>query len=248
MSKKIFLCALFLLCGSFSLVAQTVNQQWEYLIWAEYGDPNFNDLGQKSWELVGVVPPSLSEGTTNGVAKFIFKRPFDSFRSSQEAELKKRNEEQTKQAQVEFINLDAVEIKSAQKEDEEKAKAKIGQAIKQVKGFSVLSFKPYAWFPSVNDRRIGGEIVIDGSKELLKDSNKYRSSEVDKFIRQAANEIYRAAELKPKYANQEPFAPYFGGYTAGVSFKLSIVVIYNGVTKTLAEGIIQGDWDKTPKP
>ena len=46
MSKKIFLCALFLLCSSFSLVAQTTNQQWEYLVINE-GEKNLYDLGQQ---------------------------------------------------------------------------------------------------------------------------------------------------------------------------------------------------------
>ena len=247
MSKKIFLCALFLLCSSFSLVAQTTNQQWEYLVINE-GEKNLYDLGQQNWELVSVVPPSLSDGTTNGIARFIFKRPFDVLRNSREAELKKRLEEQSRQSQVELVNLDALEIQSARTEDEEKAKARIAQAIKQVKGFSVLSFKPYASFFNVNVPSIGGEIVIDGSKELLKEGNKYRASEVAKFIRQAGNEIYRMIDLTSKGDNQEPFLPYFSGYQPGVSIKLSVVVIYNGVTKTLAEGTVQGDWETTRKP
>ena len=247
MSKKLFLCALFLLCSSFSLVAQTTNQQWEYLVINE-GEKNLNDLGQQNWELVGVVPPSLSDGTTNGIARFIFKRPFDAFRNSQEAELKKKNEEQSRQSQVELVNLDALEIQSARTEDEEKAKAKIEQEIKRIKGFSILSFKPYASIPNAIDRRIGGELVIDGSKELLKDGNKYRASEVATFIRQAGNEIYRMIDLTSKDANQEPFVPYFYGYRTGVTIKLSVVVIYNGVTKTLTEGTVQGDWEATRKP
>ena len=247
MSKKIFLCALFLLCSSFSLVAQTTNQQWEYLVISE-NEKNLNDLGQQNWELVSVVPPGLNDGYSTGSTRFIFKRPFDVLRNSREAELKKRLEEQSRQSQVELVNLDALEIQSAQKEDEEKAKAKIEQEIKRIKGFSVLSFKPYAWFPNANDRRIGGELVIDGSKELLKEGNKYRASEVAKFIRQAGNEIYRMIDLTSKGDNQEPFLPYFNGYRRGVIIKLSVVVIYNGVTKTLAEGTIQGDWEATRKP
>ena len=176
MSKKIFLCALFLLCSSFSLVAQTTNQQWEYLVITQY-EKNLNDLGQQNWELVGVIPPSLSDGNSSGPAGFIFKRPFDVLRSSREAELKKRLEEQSRQSQVELVNLDALEIQSARTEDEEKAKARIAQAIKQVKGLSVLSFKPYASIPNANDRRIGGELV-NGDSEREEDDACGRETEV----------------------------------------------------------------------
>ena len=180
--------------------------------------------------------------------RLIFKRPYDAERSRQEAYLQK-NSEQNRQPQVEFINLDEVEKQSSQKEDEEKARYRIEQAIKGIKGFSIVSFKPNVWFPSINDRRVGGEVVIDGSKELLKDGNKYRASEVDKFIRQAANEIYKAAELKPRYANQGTFRERsYNPNENGVNIKISVVVNYKGVVKTLAEGVVQGDWEETQRP
>ncbi len=248
MSKKIILCVLFLLFGAFSLVAQTEEKQWEYLVIFDDGTNDINDLGRKNWELIGIAPSGINDGYTTGPARFIFKRQYNFERNKYETELKKKNEGQSNQPQVEFVNLDVVEKQSAQKVNEEKVKAKLAQAIKQVKGFSILSFKPYAWFPNANDKRAGGEIVIDGSKELLKDGNKYRSSEVDEFIRRTANEIYEAFGLKPKYANQPPFTPYFQVNAPGVNIRLSVVVIYNGVTKTLAEGAVQGDWEDTQTP
>ncbi len=240
MFKTISVCVLILAAFGFTTTAQTATKQWEYLVVYENGNINLNDLGQKGWELAGL---TSHEGNPN---RFIFKRPYDAERSRQEAELQKTNE-QKRQPQVEFVNLDKVEEQSSQKEREEKAKYRIEQAIKGIKEFSIVSLKPEAWFPSINDRRIGGEVVIDGSKELLKDGNKYRLSEVDKFIRQAANEIYKAAGLKSRYANEEIFTYHNSGRN-GVNIKLSVVVNYKGVVKTLAEGFVQGDWEETQRP
>jgi hypothetical protein len=238
MFKTISVCLLILAAVGFTTMAQTATKQWEYLVFYENTSISLNDLGQKGWELAGL---TSSEGSS---IRYIFKRPYDVERSRQEAELKKTNE-QNRQEQVEFVNLDKVEEQSSQKEDEEKAKYRIEQAIKSIKEFSIVSLKPYAWFPSINDRRVGGEVIIDGSKELLKDGNKYRSSEVDKFIRQAANKIYKAAGLKPRYANQETFGTDYDPNANGVNIKLAVVVNYKGIVKTLAEGIVQGDWEQT---
>ena len=241
MFKTISVCVLILAAFVSTTMAQTAVTHWEYLEVNENSNFNFNDLGQKGWELTAVI--SL-ESNPN---RLIFKRPYDAERSRQEAYSQKNNE-QNRQPQVEFVNLDEVEKQSSQKEGEEKAKSRIEQAIKSVKGFSIVSLKPSAWFPSINDRRIGGEVVTDGSKELLKDGNKYRASEVDKFIRQAANEIYKAAKLKAQYAGQEAFLPYYYPNKTGVNIKLSVVVNYKGATKTLAEGVVQRDWEETQKP
>lgn len=241
MFKTISVCVLILSAFVFTTMAQTATTNWEYLVVYENGNISLNDLGQKGWELAEVI--SL-ESNPN---RFIFKRPYDAERSRQEAELQKTNE-QNRQPQVEFVNLDEIEKQSSQKEAEEKAKHRIEQAIKSIKGFSIVSLKSSAWFPNVKDQRISGEVVIDGSKELLKDGNKYRASEVDKFIRQAANEIYKAAKLKAQYAGQEAFLPYYYPNKTGVNIKLSVVVNYKGATKTLAEGAVQGDWEETQRP
>ena len=241
MFKIISVCILSLAAFAFTTTAQTALKQWEYLVVNEYEGVNFSDLGQKGWELTGLT------FIENQSTRFIFKRPYDAERARQEAELQRTNE-QNRQPQIEFVNLDEAEKQSSQKENEEKAKSRIGQAIKSVKGFSIVSFKPNAWFPNNNARRIGGEAVIDGSKELLKDGNKYRASEVDKFIRQAANEIYKAAQLKPHFANQEIFGTYYNPNATGVNIKLSVVVNYKGAMKTLATGVVQGDWEESQRP
>ncbi len=243
MFKTISVCALILAVLVSATMAQVAATHWEYLEVYESNGINFNDLGQKGWELAGL---TFQEGNSS---RFIFKRPYDAERSRQETELQKNNE-QNRQPQVEFVNLDEIEKQSSQKEAEEKTKYRIEQAIKSIKGFSIVSLKSSAWFPNIpniKDRVIRGEVIIDGSKELLKDGNKYRASEVDKFIRQAANEIYKAAGLKPRYANEETFRYHNSGGN-GVNIKLSVVVDYKGVVKTLAEGFVQGDWEETQRP
>ena len=243
MFKIISVCILSLAAFAFTTTAQTAVTHWEYLEVKENSNFNFNDLGQKVWELTGLT------FIENQSTRFIFKRPYDAERSRQETELQKNNE-QNRQPQVEFVNLDEIEKQSSQKEAEEKAKYRIEQAIKSIKGFSIVSLKSFAWFPNIpniKDRRISGEVIIDGSKELLKDGNKYRASEVDKFIRQAANELYKSAGLKPRYANEEIFTYHNSGGN-GVKVKISVVVNYKGVAKTLAEGVVQGDWEESQSP
>lgn len=236
MFKTISACILILVAFVFTTMAQTTAKQWEYLIVNASGD--LNSLGQKGWELAGL---TSHEGS---IFQFILKRPYDAERSRQEAELKKANEE-SKQPQPEFVNLDEVEKQSAQKEREEKAKNRIEQAIRSIKEFSIVSLKINSSLPDSRNRSISGEVVIDGSRELLKDGNKYRSSEVDKFIRQAANEIFKAAGLKPRFASGEEVFTYYISSRNGVNIKLSVIVNYKGVVKTLAEGFVQGGSEET---
>lgn len=213
--------------------AQKESQQWEYLEVDGYTSRSLNELGKKGWELVVF---GRFEGAP---VKFIFKRPFDAERSRMEAENAAQSEPQ--QARAQFIDLDFADAVSDRKERERRADEKIEQAIRKIKGFAVVSVKPASWFPSANDRRARADVVIDASKELLKDGNKYRSSEAAEFIRRAALEIYKAAELKPKYQNQEPFQTSFQPNLRGVNIKLSVIVSYNGNSKTVAEGAVVGD-------
>lgn len=211
----------------------------------------FDRLGTLGWELVGILPMNSGEQSNIGFAKFIFKRRLNFQRSQYESEeLKKLTQElnNKKPTEPEFIDLDAVNAQSTQKEKERRANEKIEQTIRKIQGYSIISVKGTSWFPSQDDRRVTAEVVIDGTKELLKDRNKFRSSEVRNFIRQAASEIFKAAELKPLYGNQEPFQEYYDSNIKGVNIKLSVVVNYNGKTKTLAEGAVFGNWLESQYP
>lgn len=234
MRKSILFCFLFLALFSEIATAQYESQQWEYFEINEYSSVSLNELGKKGWELIGFHQP---EGQP---IRFILKRPYLAERTRLEAGQKAK-----KEPQIDFVDIDLTNAQSEQKEKERKADEKINQLIRKIKGYSIISVKTNSWFPNANDRRVCAEIVIDASKDLLKDETKYRSSEAKTFIRQAALEIFKATELKPKYANQEPFQEYYSANEKGVNIKLTVVVKYNGETKILAEGAAQGDWLET---
>ena len=213
----------------------------------------FDRLGKLGWELVEILPVSSNDQPVSDLSKFVFKRKSDPNRSLRESEELKNLLAEIKITPpnvvktTDLIELDRANYEARQNEAADTARLKLEQAVKNVKGFSIVSVNSSAWFPNNNDRRVRAEVVIDASKDLLRNGNQYRASEADKFIRQAANEIYKAAQLKPQYVNQEPFATYSDANQRGVIVKIIVVVGYNGTTKTVSEGFVQGGWDETEK-
>lgn len=204
----------------------------------------FDRLGKLGWELVGILPMNSGEQSNISFAKFIFKRPLNVARSQSEAEDLKKITEELKiplAKTPDFVDADLLKAQSDQKQKEKEANEKIEQALKRIRGYSIISIKGLSWFPNKNDQRIAAEVVIDGTKELLTDGNKYSSSESRDFIRKVASEIFNVAELKP-LNNQEFFQEYFNPNSNGVNIKLSVVIKNNEKTKTVAEGSIVGIW------
>jgi hypothetical protein len=239
--KRVFLVSsIIVLFYSTSIFAQSSSpQQWEYKEVSTNFIEELNVLGKNGWELVSFFKLE-SYGNS-----YIFKRPYIAERTKKEND---EIREKEKLLQSQLIDLDKVEAQSVQKENERKANEKIETAIRKIKGFSIVSIKVFSWLPTEENRRISAEVIIDASKELLKDGNKYRSSEADKLIKQIALDVYKLLELKPKYAGQEPFINQEYSNESGVQIKLSVGVNFNGTLKILTQGIIQGDWEKSQYP
>jgi hypothetical protein len=207
----------------------------------------FDRLGKLGWELVGILPMNSGEQGAIGFAKFIFKRRLNAARSLVEAEeLKKLIVELNarKPRDPDFVDLDKAEIISKDQQTSSQIKKKLEEKLKSITKFSVTDIKTTASI-SPNFKTVRGEITVDGSRILLKDDNKYRSSEVNSFIRQVADEVYKVVGLQPRYDNDQPFEDNIYNQNGNGTFiQIKITVNSNGKIQTLAEGKVQGNWSE----
>ena len=249
MFRKIF-CVLLLSLVCFTVsFAQDEIKRWEYLIVWETS--RFNELGKNGWELVGI--SSELFGENQNIIRYIFKRPLDEDRTRREAELRRRNEETERlqnEQKVKFINLDTVDYLTDKKTKEKTGKEKLKSLLNNLEGVSVLSADLKANFRRDDYRFLKAEIVIDGSDALLIDGNKYRSSEIDKFVRESVNKIYNLFDLKTESLGKTPRFSYTSSSPEngkGIYIQISIVLKHKGASKIITTGYFRVDWDQLKK-
>lgn len=280
MIKKWFV-GLFLMlsCLSFAF-AQTVKKQneaqWEFLEVSEVTDCGTSGdrrecrtynyptsavkfSGQASlewmrvsgWELVGVVS---YEQYPNSL---YFKRQYDKTRTEKEIEwLKKEFDKEskglkeTKPASV-LTDLDNIETKQNLEQFNISEETKWRASLEQIKNLplKIINVKSDSLY---NQRTwVGAEVVLDATSVLLKDGNKYRSSDADQYFRESAKQIFEAlgqqitlrdVNSHAQLISRGSFKPspigafYFS--TAGVSLKISVIVNYKGQQIIVAQGEI----------
>ena len=267
----IFLLALF--CSQFSY-AQTLNQQWEYLIvsvsnfsdkkelsvpekWMgiRRGDIGFSQqtltqnefdrLGILGWELVGTDDRIGESGTASKY--YIFKRYFDASRSQDEKDQQKRlveNLNSSNSKESEIVDLDKVEAVNKQTQINNEVAGKLEQKLKSIGKVKIIDIKATASI-SKNYKNVRAEIIVDGTQILLKDGNKFRSLEANNFIRQTAEDVYKAVGLQPRYANEQFFENnVYNQNGDGTYIQIKVVINVGGKYTTLAEGKVQGFWDE----
>lgn len=219
------------------------------------GQAALDSLGKVGWELIAVIPQNAGEsGSNQADAQFVFKRRFDAARSQREAEQQKLRETQATEKtpaqattkKIEFVDLDRAEIVAAQKSVEAKAAARLEQALKNLKDISFADVKVRAYFQPNAEPRTQAEIVIDGSRVLLKD-NKYRASEAQTYLRQIATDIFNRVGLRKSDINNDFFLPNYGYFNQNndsppVQIRVSLNVAVGDQTKTVAVGFISGVW------
>ena len=241
MFKKSFIVLCLLLFCSIISFAQNVNRQnetqWEYLI--VYNSSEFNELGKKGWELVGV----SSDG-------YFFKRPLDEERTKHEANLqynKYLEDEKAKEEKVKFTDLDAVAYFEDKKAQEDIAKEKLKQLLKSFKGYEIISSEINANFPRTDNRFLKAKIVIDATKSLLIDGYKYRSSEVSKYVQNAKNDVLKLFPVKPEnFGRKVDFyntdsIPTYGN---GIFIQITVVGKFKDTSQTFANGYTKINWDQ----
>jgi len=211
----------------------------------------FDRLGKLDWELVGIFSVNMNDQPSFNNSKFIFKRKFDAARSEREAEELKKLENEIKNAlpntgmATDLIELDQAEFKAKQNEVADRAKAKLEQAIKNT---SIVSVVNLTIAYSDNSKQTYAEIVVDGSSALLEGANKYRLSEAKRYARQIAAELFNKIGLRQVSPNEDFYNEYGNfSYRGEVTVKFSIVINYNGATRTVAVGYISGNWAETIK-
>ena len=274
MLKKLF-CLYFLMLFCFQAsFAQTANQPWEYLIvsvsnsndkkelsvpakWMGIRQGNvgfiqqtltqneFDRLGILGWELVGVDDQIGETGTVS--KNYIFKRIFSSEQSNYEKELQKMLLEKLSKSntnEAEVVDLDKLERDNKQTQINNQVAGKLEQKLKSISKFKLFDIKSSASIFK-DYKNVRAEITVDGTQSLLTESNKYRSSEVDSFIRQVAEEVYKTVGLQPTYANQPFFENDIYNPNGNETFiQIKVVVNVGGKYITLAQGKTRGFWDE----
>jgi len=207
----------------------------------------FDRLGKLGWQLVGVLPATTEINNNASIPqpKFIFKRKYNAERSEREAEerAKLENELKNRAAPAQpknqgLIELDQFEFVAKEKEVRDRIKNKFEQSVKNTD--IKMEIADFSYRPRLKD--LSAKIVVDGNSFLLKDGNKYRSSEAVKYARQVAGELVDKIGLKPTAANEDLFSENISGRKGNVLIHLLITVGNGENLKTAAQGYISGNW------
>lgn len=206
-------------------------------------------LGKFGWELSGLV------GSIGGDQQMVFRRTFDPSQSEREAKLIREEGERllaaqkeasarmvkaAKEPSTELVDLDAVEKAAATAETRRKEESRLKQAIETMKDYPIVDVNVRSLAFEPTDSRLTAEITLDGSAALLKDGNKYRSSEGQAIAKQVANAIYAAAGLKQDYG----MSASSGYYLGDVKISVLVKVTYQNASKVVATENVGGKWSE----
>lgn len=209
----------------------------------------FDRLGRFGWELVSVTPPNYENSSGNGQlqgSQFVFKRVFDAARTSREAEEKQKLDEQfqissaqTKQNKPEIIDLDALESQQKTENLRRADEQKLRQDLENVKNVAV-KVKQIRSF-SIPDRgfNASAEIEIDGSAVLLREGNKFRLSEAEKYLKEKSIDVFNQIGLRTANISDQPISTYRRN-NENISIKVSLVLNYQGTSKTVSQTLLSG--------
>jgi hypothetical protein len=217
---------------------------------APYPQAVLDELGSAGWELVAATPT-----TEQHAGNYVFKRPFDRARSQREAAEVQRLEKEASAAgtgtiplpvkKEPLIDLDRADVKAADDAVAEKAKVRLEQAIKESGLGTLVNIRT---FYNNYSKETSAELTIDGSAVLLKDGNKYRASEAQKYVSEIATELFKKSGLQlGKGADRYYFEG--GGFNqrGEIQIVISVIVKYNGKNSQVGRGTIVADWATSNK-
>ncbi len=211
-----------------------------------YGDnANFqavlDDAGKAGWELVSVIPVS-----ENNVKSYVFKRLFNAARSQKEiAEIEKLERDakagiKPPVTRVPLVDLDRAESKAADEAVAEKAKTRLEEVIKNSGLSSLVSVRTQY---NSYSRETSAELTIDGSAILLKDGNKYRTSDAKKYVGELAAELFKKSGLQQVPGTDKYYFENGGVDKRGeIVINLTVFIKYNGRDNFVSRGAITGNW------
>lgn len=199
-------------------------------------------LGKFGWELIGIV------GVIGGDQEMVFRRAYDPEQSKAEATLIREEGERlltaqrevaSNLAQADFVDLDATERAAATAQTRQKEEARLRTAIESLNNPAIVGLRIVSTSPSPEGSAVIAEVTLDGSSQLLKEGNKYRSSEAQAMAKQLATAIYQAAGLNSDYGSESSYLSYSLGE---VKISTLVRVSYQGKQKTVATANTGGKW------
>jgi hypothetical protein len=200
-----------------------------------------DDLGKAGWELVSVIPPA-----ENQVVSYIFKRQFDRSRSQKETAEIERLERDAKAGitptvkKEPLVDLDRADVKAADDAIANRAKARLEEAIKNAGLGSLVSVRTQY---NSSSRETWAEVTIDGSGILLKDGNKFRTSEAKKYVSEVAAELFKKSGLQQVPGTDKYYFENGGVDKRGeIVINLAVFIKYNGRDNYVGRGAITGNW------
>lgn len=201
-----------------------------------------DELGKAGWELVSVIPNT--EAPANPT--FVFKRQFNSARTQKETDEVEKLEKDARAGikppvkRDPLIDLDRAEVKAADEAIADAAKARLEQAIKNAGLSSLVSVRTQ--YNSYN-RDTWAEVTIDGSAVLLKDGNKYRTSDAKKYAGELAAELFKKSGLQQVPGTDKYYFENGSVDKRGeIVINLAVFIKHNGRDNVVTRGAITGNW------
>jgi hypothetical protein len=139
-----------------------------------------------------------------------------------------------------LIDLDRAEVKAADDAVADRAKSKLEEAIKNAGLSSLVSVRTQY---NSYSRETWAEITIDGSGVLLKDGNKYRTSDAKKYVSEVASELFKKSGLQQVPGTDKYYFENGGVDKRGeIVVSLAVFIKYNGKDNYVGRGAITGNW------
>jgi len=223
-------------------------------------------LGKFGWELVGVVGAiggdqqmlfrrsfdadrSIKEAEmikAEGARLLAAQEKASKDQAAQEKiALEKAEKDAANAGGAELIDLDAVDAATARvaravatNETRRKEEARLKDAISRIKEYAIADVKVTSSASAPNDSNVTAEVAVDGTTSLLKDGNKYRTSEVKALAKQIAVQLYKSAGLKQSAS----YYDLFDSYEKKVSILVTVKINFSNTTKVVETIQIGGVW------
>lgn len=215
-------------------------------------------LNNAGWELTDSIS---NDGALSGL---LFKRIFNKGRTEKEIEWlskelsKEIQTRKEKKSETPLIDLDTLEAKQNLADFNQAEEKKMRTALEQIKDFPLKIISVSSDALALKRSRVGAEIVLDGTFALLKEGNQYRSSETDKYFKEAVKQILdKIGASGTSYSAGNAAAISGGGFNpkignfsvnmAGLTLKVSVIVNYLNQQIIVAQGWISSKWIENPQ-
>lgn len=215
-------------------------------------------LNNTGWELTDNIS---NDGALSGL---LFKRIFNKGRTEKEIEWlskelsKEIQTRKEKKSETPLIDLDTLEAKQNLADFNQAEEKKMRTALEQIKDFPLKIISVSSDALALKRSRVGAEIVLDGTFALLKEGNQYRSSETDKYFKEAVKQILdKIGASGTSYSAGNAAAISGGGFNpkignfsvnmAGLTLKVSVTVNYLNQQIIVAQGWISSKWIENPQ-